>query len=255
LEKLAGIAVQREQSLFNTCGNAEALNTHFSPEAAKRLFDFHDWISGVRQRADDGDPIAAVRAMIDESDYENWLHQNASSPNVAEKRMGNVHSLVDQLKQTLGWLQEDDPDADLEAVINRLLLRDMLEQQEEEDDSDRVQLLTIHASKGLEYPNVFLLGWEEEILPHRSSIEEGNVEEERRLAYVAITRAKRNLTITLAAKRKQFGEWQTCQSSRFLEELPEEDIDKLGFGTDTEKAQNKERGRETLASLRDLLKK
>ncbi|WP_298636307.1 DNA helicase Rep [uncultured Umboniibacter sp.] len=255
LEKLAGIAVQREQSLFNTCGDAEALNHNFAPEAAKRLFDFHDWISGVRQRADDGDPIAAVKAMIDESDYENWLHQNASSPNVAEKRMGNVHSLVDQLKQTLGWLQEDDPDADLEAVINRLLLRDMLEQQEEEDDSDRVQLLTIHASKGLEYPNVFLLGWEEEILPHRSSIEEGSVEEERRLAYVAITRAKRNLTITLAAKRKQFGEWQSCQPSRFLDELPEEDIDKLGFGTDTEKAQNKERGRETLASLRDLLKK
>jgi superfamily I DNA/RNA helicase len=66
-------------------------------------------------------------------------------------------------------------------------------------------MMTLHASKGLEYPSVYILGVEEEILPHRSSIEADTVEEERRLAYVGITRAKRNLTMTFAAKRKQYG--------------------------------------------------
>jgi hypothetical protein len=69
------------------------------------------------------------------------------------------------------------------SFIARLLLRDVLERQEEKDDSDKVQLLTLHASKGLEYPYVFMVGMEEELLPHRTSIEEDNVEEERRLCH------------------------------------------------------------------------
>jgi len=253
LEKLGHFATDHDISMFSAAGHP-FLTTAIAGEAGVKLQQFHEWIQTLAQQAYEDDPIKAVNQLIDDSGYEGWLHQNASSAGVAERRMANVHSLVDQLRQTLTWLQEDNPDADLEAVINRLLLRDMLEQQEEEDDSDRVQLLTIHASKGLEYPNVFLIGWEEEILPHRSSIEEGNVEEERRLAYVAITRAKRNLTITLAAKRKQYGEWVSCQPSRFLDEMPEEDLERQGFATNVDKEANKARGRETLASLKDLLK-
>src|SRR3546814_18200978 len=85
-------------------------------------------------------------------------------------------------------------------------------------------MMTLHASKGLEFPYVFILGMEEEILPHRSSIEADTIEEERRLAYVGITRAKRNLALTFAAKRKQYGEVIDCTPSRFLDELPPEDL-------------------------------
>ena len=101
----------------------------------------------------------------------------------------------------------------------------MLErQQEEEEGADGVQMMTLHASKGLEFPYVFIMGVEEDILPHRSSIEADTIEEERRLAYVGITRARQNLAMTFAAKRKQYGEIIDCAPSRFLDELPQEDL-------------------------------
>ena len=160
--------------------------------------------------------------------------------------------LVESLKNTLERLQEDEPDAGIEEAISRLVLLDLLERQEEEDDSDRVQLMTLHASKGLEFPHVYLMGVEEDLLPHRNSIDGDTVEEERRLAYVGITRAQRTLALTLASKRKQFGEWQNCEPSRFLEELPQEDLEVEGKGQ-MDPERNRARGKQTLAGLRSLL--
>ncbi|RRD39322.1 3'-5' exonuclease, partial [Tessaracoccus sp. OH4464_COT-324] len=98
-----------------------------------------------------------------------------------------------------------------------------LERNESDEESDQVQLMTLHASKGLEFPHVFLVGMEENILPHQTSIEEDNVEEERRLAYVGITRAQKSLTFSLCKERKQFGEFLKPEPSRFLSELPQDD--------------------------------
>src|SRR5690606_19648125 len=139
-----------------------------------------------------------------------------------------------------------------EDAIAKLVLRDMLERQEEEEDADRVQLMTMHASKGLEYPHVYVMGMEEEILPHRSSIEADTVDEERRLAYVAITRAKRNLTFTFAARRRQFGEIIDCLPSRFLDELPQEDLEWEGT-EDVTVEQKQARGNSALDDIRILL--
>jgi len=165
--------------------------------------------------------------------------------------MDNVWYLLDSLEQ-MTRRDEEEGEQSLEDAVSRLVLRDMLERQEEEDDSDKVQLMTLHASKGLEFPHVFIMGLEEELLPHRTSIEEGNIEEERRLMYVGVTRAQRSLTLTFAAQRKQYGEKIETIPSRFLDELPAEDLAWEGTG-DLDRAANQNRGKATLSALLDDL--
>ena len=101
---------------------------------------------------------------------------------------------------------------------------------------------------------MYIIGFEEEILPHRSSIEADTIEEERRLAYVGITRAKRNLALTYAAKRKQYGEVIDCSPSRFLDELPQEDL--VWEGLEEAPVEVKTaRGNDALANMRAMLKR
>ena len=99
------------------------------------------------------------------------------------------------------------------------------DENEEEEAHDQVSLMTLHAAKGLEFPHVFLIGVEENILPHQNSIETDNIEEERRLAYVGITRAQRSCTFSYCTHRKRYGEISECEPSRFLNELPEDDLE------------------------------
>lgn len=130
-----------------------------------------------------------------------------------------------------------------------------MERNEEEDDSDAVQLLTLHASKGLEYPYVFMVGMEEGLLPHQTSIDEDNVEEERRLAYVGITRAQQELVMTYAKSRRQFGETITPEISRFVEELPQQDLAFEARKAPQNQQQRMEQGQARVANLRAMLKK
>lgn len=251
LQALGEYATERHISLFAAIDEL-GVEHHLKPAALSRLREFSAMIEHLYAMCLGADPISAVRDLITEIGYEDWIKANASSDVIAEKRIQNVWFLVDSLRASLERIQEDDPDAGIEDAISRLVLLDLLERQEEEDDSDRVQLMTLHASKGLEFPHVYLMGMEEELLPHRNSIESDTIEEERRLAYVGITRAQRTLAMTLAKKRRQFGEWQSCEPSRFLDELPEEDIEREGQG-EMDPERNKARGKQTLAGLKNLL--
>ena len=180
--------------------------------------------------------------------------QNASSPRIGEKRMENVWQLVRNIQRMLEKQEEEDDGAsDLEAVISKLVLMDMLEQQEEEDDSDRVQLMTLHASKGLEFPHVYMMGVEEELLPHRASIEDDNIVEERRLMYVGITRARESLALTQALTRKQYGERVDTIASRFLEELPLDDLVRIGEGFEKDEEAEDRVAENSIANLKALL--
>ncbi|NDL70175.1 DNA helicase Rep [Vreelandella alkaliphila] len=258
LEKLANYATERSISLFAACHEL-GLEQTLPTRAVERLSRFTHFIDGVRKRMDQDDAIAAIRDMLRDMDYEAWLYQNASAPTVAERRMANVWVLIDQLEKSLNRDPEDADDSTatetdgVEAAISRLVLRDILEQQAEEDDSDRVQLLTMHASKGLEFPHVYLMGLEEDLLPHRNAIEMGTVEEERRLAYVGITRARRTLTLTLARQRKAYGELMDCQPSRFLDELPSDDLEWEGRADKEDPEKKQARGKDAIAGLRSLL--
>lgn len=256
LEKLANYASERSISMFAACHEL-GLEQVLPTRAIERLGRFAHFIDGVRKRMDQGDAIAAIREMIRDMDYEAWLYQNASAPTIAERRMANVWTLIDQLEKSMHRDDEDgeasEETDDVQSAISRLVLRDILEQQAEEDDSDRVQLLTMHASKGLEFPHVYLMGLEEELLPHRNSIESGTVEEERRLAYVGITRARRTLTLTLARQRKAYGELLDCTPSRFLDELPADDLEWEGRADKENPEKKQERGQSAIAGLRSLL--
>ena len=250
LEKLGTYANERQISMHQACGEtglAERLDNRYS----ERLQRFITWLDSARKHCYGDDPIGGLRQMVLDLDYENWIRQNCSSDDIAAKRMGNVWFLIDSLKNILE--KDESGESTIEDAIAKLVLRDMLERQEEEEDSDRVQLMTLHASKGLEYPHVFIMGMEEEILPHRSSIEADSVEEERRLAYVGITRARKTLAFTFAAKRRQFGEIIDCAPSRFLDEIPPEDLEWEG-SEEAPVEQKQARGKAALSNLRDMLK-
>ncbi len=254
LEALGDYANQRGCSLFSAIdelGFAQAL-----PRAAlDRLRALSGWFEQVQRNVANNGADAAIREMLQDIDYAGWVHQNSSSTAVAERRLENVSYLADSIAREIKKQNEDRTAGDaenLEAVIARLVLRDLLDQQSEEDASNKVQVMTLHASKGLEFRHVFIMGFEEELLPHRNSVEADTLEEERRLAYVGITRAQETLTLTMARQRKQFGEMINCQPSRFLDELPAEDLHRAGFGGETDKIENEARGRETLKSLRAM---
>jgi len=110
----------------------------------------------------------------------------------------------------------------------------------------------LHAAKGLEFPHVFLVGIEENILPHQNSIETGNIEEERRLAYVGITRAQKTLTFSYCTHRKRYGELAECEPSRFLGELPEDDLEWLNK-KNLPQEEIRQRGKASLAQLKAML--
>ena len=252
LEALGSYASQRQISLFAALDEV-GLQSHIPEKNLERLVRFSHWMRQVAKNCASSDPIISVREMIDDIDYVGWMHQNSPSSKAAEKRIENVFYLVESLQKSLDKTADDDEDDEkrIQDAIAKLVLRDLLERQEEEDESDQVQLMTLHASKGLEFPHVFMVGMEEDLLPHRNSIDENNIEEERRLTYVGITRAKKTLTMTLAGKRKQFGEHSATTPSRFLDELPKEDVEYEGFGEhNVEK--NTAQGAETLNSLLNL---
>ena len=245
LEALGNFANARHCSLSQACSR---IGSEHIPEAGlKRLREFRAWMSSIRGQCQGEHGVAGIRQMIREMDYEDWLLQLSSSEDVAQRRMGNVHFLIDSLQRVMGAEQ-----LGLDEAITRLVLRDLLEQQDEEETGpDSVQLMTLHAAKGLEFPHVYIIGMEENLLPHRVSVEEDNIAEERRLAYVGITRAQQTLAMTLATKRRQFGETINCEPSRFIAELPQDDLQWQGGGSDTAEA-NEDRGKETLAGLKNL---
>jgi ATP-dependent DNA helicase Rep len=251
LEGLGTYATARGIGMLAACAEI-GLESQLPEAAVARLREFTHWLEQIRRRAQGDDAIAAVRDMVRDIEYEDWLRENSSSTAVAERRMGNVTTLIDGLQNTLERDRENS-DAGIDSAIAKLVLRDLMERQEEEgDDADKVQLMTLHAAKGLEFANVYIIGMEEELLPHRNSIEGDGIEEERRLCYVGITRARRNLTLTFCARRKQYGDYVSCLPSRFIDELPVEDIEWEGRdGGDPVASKN--RARATLAGLRDLL--
>ena len=251
IEKLGEYSAMRGISMM-AATQEFGLEQQLMPKALDRLRRFGHWLEGITRNAYTNDPVEAVKEMIRDIDYESYLLQNSGTPNQAERRMKNVWFLVDSISKMIEKADELGDECTIEDAVSKLILRDMMEQQEQEDESDQVQLMTLHASKGLEFPHVYIMGMEEELMPHRNSIEADTIEEERRLMYVGITRAKRTLTLTYAGKRRQYGEAMDTTHSRFLDELPHDDVEWEGK-TEVSAEEQKQRGQETLSSLKNML--
>lgn len=248
LESLTRSATVQQCSLFTACWS-DRLSANLSANAASKLREFAEWISTIESSIDQGHPIQAVEKLVTEMNYRSWLQDTSKTPEDAERRFENIQELI----QWISRLAEQESDSTLGDLVAKLTLMDSLDRETEEETGNRVHLMTLHAAKGLEFPHVFLVGMEENLLPHRSSIEEDNIEEERRLAYVGITRAQQSLTITLAAQRKRYGEVVDCEPSRFLHELPQDILDWRGHGVEVPEAERQERGKAHIANLRDML--
>jgi ATP-dependent DNA helicase Rep len=249
VEKLGTYANSREISLFAACFEL-GLQAQLAPRAVTKLQQFAEWLTHCSDRCNREDPVTVIRDVVRTIDYETWLRDISANEKAAERRIANVNELLDWMKRLT---ERDVEEKSLADLVNHMTLMDILQRNDENEATDQVCLMTLHAAKGLEFPHVFIVGMEEDLLPHRTSIEEDGIEEERRLAYVGITRAQKSLTFSYAVRRKRAGELSPCEPSRFLAELPEDDLEWQGKSHVADPEQRQEKGQAHLANLRGLL--
>ena len=187
---------------------------HFKPKVKLLMKQILDLIDKWRSDLKKNKHYDLLKIILDESGYSAMLKNKKDIDN--EDRIEN-------LKELLRAMNDYD---NLQGFLEHVALATSIDQ---DWDDERINIMTMHASKGLEFDTVFLPGWEEGLFPHQKSLEEKGdfaLEEERRLAYVGVTRAKKNAFISFAIQRVWHGEWMDSMPSRFVSELPEEGVEK-----------------------------
>jgi DNA helicase-2/ATP-dependent DNA helicase PcrA len=207
VSKIHGRAIERNISLFQASKELLEAN-ELRPSVVESLSTFIEFIKTMRKQKD-LPPAEIAKIILDETGYMKALTN--------EKTL-EAQGRIENLKELLIALEDFD---DLPMFIEHVSL---VTDSKRNGTDDVVSLMTLHSSKGLEFEAVFLAGWEEGVFPHNMSIQDGNVEEERRLAYVGITRAKKYAFITYAMNRKVYNQWQSNLPSRFLAELSTEHV-------------------------------
>ena len=214
LETLRSDARKRRVSLLQAAREAVAEN--LAPRARRQLHGFVEMVEGWRQFLQNDSPVQLARRVMEESGYRQMLRDSLSAD--APGRLENLDEL----------LRSVEPFTTLAEYLEHVAL---VMDADQPSEAGKVSLMTMHSAKGLEFDTVFLPGWEEGLFPHQRSLDEdkerggqGRLEEERRLAYVGITRAQRFACISFAVNRSMYGGWQNATPSRFLENLPEEAV-------------------------------
>ena len=196
------------------------IDTKLTARQETSLRGFTHWLMEMITKSEDEEPDKLVCDLLADLHYEEWLKDTCNDQKIAQRRMENVLELV-------GWIRRlarQEEDKTLSDLVAQLTLSGILEKCDQENPGDLVSLMTVHAAKGLEFPHVFVVGMEEGLLPHHQCQSDTGVEEERRLAYVAMTRARRTLTFSFVDRRKRGGEVVVCEPSRFLKEMPAGDL-------------------------------
>ncbi len=210
LEALGSYAGKRHTSLF-AAAFEEGVAQHLNARQLQGVQEFAGFINRLQYRAPREPAAQLLEDLLAAIGYEAWLFEHCEVRE-AESKWSNVRDFV-------GWLGKkgEEDGKNLIELTQTIALISMLDK--DDPDFDGVQLATLHASKGLEFPHVFLVGVEEGLLPHQGSIDEDKVDEERRLMYVGITRAQRSLNITWCERRKSGKDFRPCEVSRFIDEM------------------------------------
>jgi ATP-dependent DNA helicase Rep len=241
LEVLGQHARSHTQSLF---ASIFAEDLELPSRGRQALEAFANWVNEKGDALQRGAELMPLLQEIpEEIGYWQYLVDEGDERR-AKRRWENLQELLDWMGRLLA--QEDGPQ-DLGELLQRLMLYNMLER-EEDDDRDVLRLSTLHAAKGLEFPQVFLVGVEEELLPHRNSETPEQIAEERRLFYVGMTRARFRLHLSFCKRRKRYGETLHPEPSRFLAEIPAELLDWQG-----REAAEPEEADDAFARLRAIL--
>ena len=219
--RLRELARREGRSFFGAVADIDRI-PRVAAKAKEALLQFRALIDEVRTRLESGSVAGLLKHVIGATAYEDYLREHFDD---ADERLANVAELLDAARDydagpapdgLRGFLEEATLASDQDALDSR---------------SDTVKLMTLHAAKGLEFDHVFIAGLEEGLLPLVGEAEEGEkLEEERRLLYVGITRARKSATLTFAHFRRQYGVEEARTPSRFLEELPEEHLSMLELG-------------------------
>ncbi len=217
MARLATYADATGKSLFEA-GIDEIFQSELPLPAARGLRSLTNMLIEFNDRLERDGIAEAYSEMLEHVGYIDWLTEQDDEPKKSERRRRNLNDLT-------GWIGRLAAEVDsTEELIARVSLAAGPDD-DRNDGADLVRLMTLHAAKGLEFPRVWLAGCEEGLLPHQRSIDDGQIEEERRLMYVGITRAGRKLSISYCRARRRHGEAMECTPSRFLEELPAEVTD------------------------------
>ena len=243
LEKLGELAQARHCGLLRAAHN-DAVLAQLAPRSASALAGFTDLIGQLAASGRHSSAADLVGELITRTSYLDHLQEHVKDSSTRQRRQENLDELV-------GWFRAMQKTAsgvgDLAAQLA------LLTHSDRDDGGDAVRLMTLHSAKGLEFRFVYLTGVEDGTLPHASSIEEGRVEEERRLLYVGITRAKERLCLSYAARSRRYGEIQSNEPSRFLAELPQSDLHWDGRDADQDAEAKRELASSHIARLADLL--
>lgn len=254
LKVIAQKAQDLNCSLFEACMAPDLELTGTQLSGVK---DFVALMTKLRTMLLKKEDLALARNLLAMTGYETYVKVISGSKASADGKMRDLRKLMSIIEEYIKGTPGQSNSSFAKAV-DRIGLREMQEKKRDDDGADAVQLMTMHSSKGLEFPYVYIAGMEEDILPHKTSLEEGNVEEERRLAYVGITRAQKVLSLSYCRQRRNRNEIKLCKPSRFIDELPQADLLPLRHEDQKRVEDDRQRQMANLAqaseALRSLLK-
>ena len=241
LAKLAELASAKHLPMSRAAESLGALQ-QLPPRAANGLSDFVDTLHDLRAASTTLSSADVVRQLAEQSGLIRELRSQCKDEASFQRRRGNLEELAK-------WFEGGPRGATVGDLAAQLAL---LSRNDKDDGGNQVRMMTMHASKGLEFRYVFIVGCEDGVLPHEVSLEEGNLQEERRLLYVGITRAKEQLWMSYSKLTRKFGEHIRLKPSRFFDEIPAEEMQRDGADPVADAARKKERANAGLAAIQAL---